>query len=86
MFHLENGGVTVHKKGTITITTSNPPVLQGCKEEEGKLQTVTATENNEEKINNVYNLPSTKQSIHYLHALAGFPIESRWIKAIKAGN
>ena len=36
--------------------------------------------------NNAYNLPSTKQSIRYLHAAAGFPVESEWIKAIKAGN
>jgi hypothetical protein len=28
----------------------------------------------------------TKQSIRYLHAAAGFPVESEWIKAIKAGN
>jgi hypothetical protein len=34
----------------------------------------------------IYNLPSTKQSIRYLHAAAGFPVESEWIKAIKAGN
>ncbi len=33
--------------------------------------------NNKEEINNVYNLPWTKQSIRcYLHALAGFPVES----------
>jgi hypothetical protein len=30
--------------------------------------------------------PSTKQSIRYLHAAAGFPVKSEWIKAIKAGN
>ena len=27
-----------------------------------------------------------KQSIRYLHATAGFPVESKWIKSIKAGN
>jgi hypothetical protein len=85
-FHPENEGVTVHEKGTLTITTSNPPVLQGCKEEGGKLWTLTATKNNKEEINNAYNLPSTKPSKHYLHALAGFPVESEWIKTIKAGN
>ncbi len=86
IFHPENEGVTVHEKGTLTITTSNPPVLQGCKEEGGKLWTVTAKENNEEEINNVYNFLSTKQSICYLHTLAGFPVESEWIKAIKVEN
>jgi hypothetical protein len=34
-FHPENEGVTVHKKGTLTITTNSPPVLQGCKEDGG---------------------------------------------------
>jgi hypothetical protein len=86
IFHPENEGVTVHKKGTLTIATSNPTVLQECKEEGGKLWTVTATKNKEEKINNVCNLPLTKQSICYLNASAGFPVESNWIKAIKAEN
>ena len=62
-------------------------MLQGCKEKGDNLWTVSANEEEgEEKANNVYNLPSTKQSIRYLHAAAGFPVESEWIKAIKAGN
>ena len=87
IFHPENEGVTVHERGTLTITTSNPLVLQGCKEKGDNLWTVSANEEeDEEEANNVYNLPSTKQSIRYLHAAAGFPVESEWIKAIKAGN
>jgi len=87
IFHLENEGVTVHEKGTLTIATSSPPVLQGCKEKEDNLWTVsTNEEQGKEEANNAYNLPSTKQSIRYLHAAAGFPVESEWIKAIKAGN
>ena len=31
IFRPGNEGVTFHKKGTLTITTSEPPVLQGCK-------------------------------------------------------
>jgi hypothetical protein len=87
IFHPENEGVTIHKRGTLTITTSKPPVLQGCKEKGVNLWTVSANkEEDEEEANNVYTLPSTKQSIRYLHASAGFPVESEWIKAIKAGN
>ena len=87
IFHPKNKGVTVHERGTLTIVTSNPPVIQGCKEKGDNLWTVSANEEEgEEKANNVYNLPSTKQSICYLHAAAGFPVESEWIKAIKAGN
>ena len=87
IFHPENEGVTVHERGTLTIATSNPPVLQGCKEKGDNLWTVSANEEEgEEEANNVYNLPSTKQSIRYLHAAAGFPAKSEWIKVIKAGK
>jgi hypothetical protein len=87
IFHPENEGVTIHKRGTLTIATNKPPVLQGCKEKGDNLWTVsTNEEEGEEEANNVYNLPSTKQSLRYLHASAGFPVESEWIKAIKAGN
>ena len=40
----------------------------------------------EESVNNVYELPSTKEIVRYLHACAGFPTKSTWIKAIKGGN
>ena len=39
-----------------------------------------------QKVNNVYNKPSTKESVCYLHAAAGFPVKESWIVAIKAGN
>jgi hypothetical protein len=87
IFHPGEEGVTVHKTDTITIATTEPPVLQGCKAKGKKLWTVSA--NDEEKIeqvNTVYNLPSIGQSVRYLHAAAGFPVEESWIKAIKAGN
>ena len=40
----------------------------------------------EEAINNVYELPSTKNAILYWHAMTGFPPQMTWIKAIQAGN
>jgi hypothetical protein len=43
VFHLGNEGVTIHKQGTITISTSEPPVLQGwCNSNTKKLWTVLA--------------------------------------------
>ena len=67
IFHPENEGVTVHERGTLTIATSNPPVLQRCKEKGDNLWTVsTNEEEGKEEANNVYNLPLTKQSIGYL--------------------
>ena len=43
IFRLGNKGVTMRKKGTLTITMSEPPVLQGCKKKGEKLWTVTAS-------------------------------------------
>jgi len=39
-----------------------------------------------EQINTVYDQPSIGQSVQYLQAAVGFPVEESWIKAIKAGN
>jgi hypothetical protein len=43
-------------------------------------------EKEREEVQNAYSLPSMPQSIRYLHAAAGFPVEATWIKAIKAAN
>ena len=40
----------------------------------------------EESLNNVFDLPSTEQTIRYLHACAGFPTKRTWLRAIKKGN
>jgi hypothetical protein len=58
-FHPGNEGVTIHGLDTLNITMNKPPVLQGCKEEGQKLWTIWISEK-EDKINNVYNSPSTK--------------------------
>ena len=39
-----------------------------------------------EHINNVYELPSIKQTVRYLHAAAGHPTKHTWMKAIARGN
>ena len=88
IFRPGDEGVTIHKKGTLTITTSEPPMLQGCKKRGAKLWTVSApaTNNEHEEVANVYNLLSISQTIKYLHAAAGYPVEETWTKAITAGN
>jgi hypothetical protein len=47
IFHPGEEGVSIHKKNTLTITTSEPPVLQGCKSNQGKLWTVSAIQNDQ---------------------------------------
>jgi hypothetical protein len=88
IFQPGNEGVTIHEKCTLTIMTSEPPVLQGCKKKGENLWTVsaTATDNECERIANVYELPSVNQTIKYLHAAVGYPVKDTWVKAINAGN
>ncbi len=88
IFHPGEEGVTIHKEGMVTITTSEPLVLEGYKNNPAKLWTVSATQNtkNHEEASNVYSLPSIQQSIKYLHTAARFPIKETWIDAIKYGN
>jgi hypothetical protein len=43
-------------------------------------------ETEREEVQNVNSLPSIPQSVRYLHAAAGFPVDVTWIKAIKVGN
>ena len=51
-----------------------------------KSEFVLLPSSTEEAIANVYELPSTEQIIRYLHACAGYPTKSTWIKAIRGGN
>jgi hypothetical protein len=37
IFQPGDEGVMIHKKGTLTITTSEPPMIQGCKKKRAKL-------------------------------------------------
>jgi hypothetical protein len=88
IFRPGNEGVTIHEKGTLTMTLSVPPVLQGCKKKGENLWTVsaTATDNECKRIANLYDLPSVNQTIKYLHAAAGYPVKDTWVKAINAEN
>ncbi len=88
IFHPGDKGVTIHREGTVTISTSKPPVLQGCKSYTEKLWTLSVSKDKkrERRSANVYSLPSIPQSIRYPHAAARFPVEATWIKAFKSGN
>ena len=39
-----------------------------------------------ESVNNVYELPSFERTITYIHAAAGFPTKSMWLKDDQRGN
>jgi hypothetical protein len=40
----------------------------------------------QEYLHNVYELPSIKPTIQFLHGAAGFPTKASWLKAIRKGN
>jgi hypothetical protein len=40
----------------------------------------------QQKVNNVYNIPLTKEAVQYLHAAARFQVKETWIDTIKAEN
>ena len=88
IFHPGENGVTVHKPDTLTMIYSKPPVLLGHKPRGSKLWTmqIKCNKHKPERVNNVYNLPSTAQIIRFLHAAAGYPVKDTWIAAINAGN
>ena len=44
-----------------------------------KIQTTPAA-------HSAYELPSVEALVQYMHAAAGFPVKSTWLKAIKKGN
>jgi hypothetical protein len=99
IFHPRNEGVTIHKEGTVTITSTKPADLQGWRAKSGLWEfnpnknnkhSPPQTENKppppEDTICNVHGLPSTPMAIRYLHAAAGYPTKSTWTAAIKNGN
>jgi hypothetical protein len=49
-------------------------------------QNKTRKERIKEQANNANDLPLISQTVKYLYAAAGFPVEDTWTKAIKAGN
>ena len=88
VFHPRKGAVSIHEPNTFQITTTTSPILQGCKSK--GLWTVTVDNTEQvgllQKVNNAYDIPSTKEFVFYLHAAVGFLVQEIWIDAIKAGK
>ena len=92
--------VLIYNGHELKISTSKDAILRGWRDsttglwriplEEKcaltKSEYVLLPKGSKDAINNVYELPSTKQIVRYLHACAGFPTKTTWIKAIRAGN
>ena len=93
IFHPHTQGVTVHDKDSFKLTFKEPPVLQGCRNEAGlwnvplnDAATISQSLDIDEAAMNVYNLPSTKEVVRFLHAALGFPTEPTLLTAARKGN
>lgn len=53
---------------------------------EHSMQAFVRPEGEAERANSIYDLPSIKQAIHWMHAVLGYPAASTWLKACRAGN
>ena len=93
-------GVTVHKEEDVLIMCEGVPILliklDDCGryhiplvQECGQLLLHHPTPTSGAKLwdaNSVYELPSTKRAIIWMHAVCGFPVKSTCLKAVKVGN
>ena len=81
VFHPHQQGVTVHDD--IKLTSSRPAVLQGWRKAGGlwtvpivDKPTISQALDITETAMNVYELPSTREVVRFLHAALGFPTKA----------
>jgi hypothetical protein len=93
-------GVNIFKEEDILITCKGEPILIGIQDNQGQYRIPLMQQQGHwqprrsskqaqkalQQANSVYDLPSTKQAIKWMHAICGYPVKSTWLKAIKAGN
>lgn len=82
-------GVKIYGANDINISPNAPPSLQGWRDKRG-LWMVPIAENPRtnivESANSVYELPSTKEMVKFLHAALGYPTKATMLTAAKHGN
>ena len=92
--------VTVYHEEDVLITCKGAPILIGARDERGRYhiplqqhhghwqprRPSTKARKALMQANSVYDLPSTKQAIKWMHAVCGYPVKSTWLAAIAAGN
>jgi hypothetical protein len=93
-------GINVFKEEDTLITCKGEPILIGIQDNKGQYRIPLMQQRRHWQprcpskqaqkallqANSVYDLPSTKQAIKWMHAVCGYPVKSTWLKAIKAGN
>jgi hypothetical protein len=77
----------------VTVDAAAPPVLQGWRDERGLWIVPFADDNSPspslniaEEAMSVYELPSTKEVVRFLHGALGFPTKATLLTAARHGN
>ena len=93
-------GITAHKEQDVLITCKGEPILIGIRyskghycipimQQRGHWQPRRPSKNARQTLrqaNSVYNLPSIKHAIKWMHAICGYPVKTTWVKTVKAGS
>jgi hypothetical protein len=99
IFHPRDKGVTVHDENDIKLTLQQTALLQGWRDSQGLWRvalkpSVTNVNTNTiamdrpaptEAVYNVYELPSTRELVTFLHAVLGYPTKATLIKVARRG-
>ena len=86
-------GVKIYGADDINISPNAPPSLQGWQDKRGLWMvpivdkpTISPSIDIAESANSVYELPSTKEMVRFLHAALGYPTKATMLTAAKHGN
>ena len=93
-------GVKIYKKEDVLITCKGKPILVGRRDEQGRYKIplmqqqgqwkpkipTKASKKYLQQANSVYNLPSTEETVKWMHATCDYPVKSTRLTSIKAGN
>ena len=86
-------GIDIYNNTDVTISSTRPPILQGCRDHRGlwmvpmgDTQNVSPGLDVAETALNVYELPSTKEVVRFLHAALGYPTKATLLTAAQRGN
>ena len=91
VFLPNNRGVAIYKANGIEIKSHKPAVLQGWRDKRGlwmvlMKEEVSPSIDVAQVTNSVYELPSTKEVVRFLHAALGFPTKATLLTAARNGN
>eukprot|EP00804_Cyclotella_cryptica_P023552 CCRYP_018913-RA/>CCRYP_018913-RA protein AED:0.17 eAED:0.19 QI:0/0/0/1/0.25/0/5/0/1080 len=99
IFHPHDKGVTVHDENDIRLTSQRTALLQGWRDAQGlwrvALKPSVTNVNTDtiamdrpaptEAVYNVYELPSTRELVAFLHASLGYPTKATLVEAARRG-